>query len=72
MPCERVFSDAGLTDTKRRARLLPENFGAIQTVKGHYKKERHQHQHLVAAQRAAQKKRWDDDSVAQVAKASSS
>lgn len=68
MPCERVFSDAGLTDTKRRARLLPENFGAIQTVKGHYKKERHQHQHLVAAQ----KKRWDDDSVAQVAKASSS
>ena len=57
---------------KHHARLLPENFGAIQTVKGHYKKERRRHQHLVAAQRAAQKKRWDDDSVAQVAMASSS
>ena len=39
VPCECMFSDAGLTDTKRCARLLPEDFGAIQTVKGHYKKE---------------------------------
>ncbi|KAG2123775.1 uncharacterized protein EDB93DRAFT_1047572, partial [Suillus bovinus] len=37
VPCERAFSDAGLTDTKRCARLLPENFGDIQTVKGRYK-----------------------------------
>jgi len=34
VPCENIFSDAGLTDTKCCARLLPENFGAIQTVKG--------------------------------------
>ena len=32
--------NAGLTDTKQRASLLPDNFGAIQTVKGRYKKER--------------------------------
>src|SRR5882724_13632459 len=40
VPCEHIFSDAGLTDMKCCARLLPENFGAIQTVKGKYKKER--------------------------------
>ncbi|KIK31679.1 hypothetical protein CY34DRAFT_31093, partial [Suillus luteus UH-Slu-Lm8-n1] len=38
VPCERAFSDAGLTDSKRRARLLPENFGDIQIVKNKYKK----------------------------------
>jgi len=67
VPCERAFSDAGLTDTKRRARLLPENFGVIQTVKAHYKKEHRRRWELVEAQRAAQKKRWDNDSVSQVA-----
>jgi len=72
VPCECVFSDAGLTNTKCHAHLFPENFDAIQTVKGHYKKEQCQRQHLIAAQWAAQKKWWDDDSVAQVAKASSS
>src|ERR1700723_195828 len=40
VPCERIFSDAGLADSKRRARLLPSNFGDIQIVKNHYKKER--------------------------------
>ena len=45
-----------LADTKRRARLLPENFGAIQTVKAHYKKEHRRHQELVEVQREAQKK----------------
>lgn len=70
VPCERAFSDAGLTDTKRRARLLPENFGAIQTVKGRYKKERRRRQELLHAQRAAQKRRWDDDSMEQVSKQS--
>ncbi|KII87553.1 hypothetical protein PLICRDRAFT_63440, partial [Plicaturopsis crispa FD-325 SS-3] len=28
VPCERAFSDAGLTDTKRRSRLLPSTFEA--------------------------------------------
>ncbi|KAG1830925.1 hypothetical protein DFJ58DRAFT_671528, partial [Suillus subalutaceus] len=57
VPCERAFSDAGLTDTKRRARLLPKNFGDIQTVKGTYKKERRRQKAELAAQRTAQKKR---------------
>jgi len=35
--CEHAFSDAGFT--KRRARLLPKNFGDIQTVKGSFNKE---------------------------------
>lgn len=37
VPCERMFSGAGLTDTKRRNRLSPETFSAIQTVKSHIK-----------------------------------
>ena len=68
VPCERVFSDAGLTDTKRRARLLPENFGAIQTVKGKYKKEWRRRQAQIDAKRAAEKNRWMDDSIAEVQK----
>ncbi|KIM81435.1 hypothetical protein PILCRDRAFT_71995 [Piloderma croceum F 1598] len=39
IPCKQAFSDVGLTDTKHRARLLPDNFGDFQTVKGKYKKE---------------------------------
>lgn len=66
VPCERAFSDAGLTDTKRRAQLLPENFGDIQTVKGKYKKERRRQKAELAAQRAAQKKCWIEDSVQEV------
>jgi hAT family C-terminal dimerisation region len=68
VPCERVFSDAGLTDTKRRARLLPDNFGNIQTVKGKYKKERRCCQVQVAAKRAAERRRWMDDSAQEVQK----
>ncbi|KAG1802800.1 uncharacterized protein HD556DRAFT_1190235, partial [Suillus plorans] len=36
VPCERAFLDAGLTDMKWCAPLLPKNFGDIQTVKGTY------------------------------------
>ncbi|KZP32729.1 hypothetical protein FIBSPDRAFT_664534, partial [Athelia psychrophila] len=36
VPRKRVFSDVGLTDDKCCARLLPANFGDIQTVKGKY------------------------------------
>ncbi|KAG1742865.1 hypothetical protein EDB19DRAFT_1605221, partial [Suillus lakei] len=32
-----AFSDAGLTDTKCHAHLLPANFGDIQIVKNKYK-----------------------------------
>ncbi|OJA16492.1 hypothetical protein AZE42_14000, partial [Rhizopogon vesiculosus] len=35
--CERALSDAGLTDAKRCARLLPKNLGDIQTLKGSFK-----------------------------------
>jgi hypothetical protein len=66
VPCERAFSDVGLTDTKRRARLLPDNFGDIQMVKGKYKKERRRQVAQVAAKRAAEKRRWHDDSVVEV------
>ncbi|KAG1831432.1 hypothetical protein DFJ58DRAFT_671395, partial [Suillus subalutaceus] len=69
VPCERAFSDAGLTDTKRRARLLPKNFGDIQTVKGTYKKERRRQKAELAAQRTAQKKRLMDDAAREVQKA---
>jgi hypothetical protein len=68
VPCEHAFSDAGLTDTKRRARLLPENFGSIQTVKGHYKRERRSRKTFEEAQRASQKRRWDNDSLEQATK----
>ena len=40
VPCECVFSDAGLTDTKHHAHILPENFGDIQIVKNKFKKDR--------------------------------
>ena len=53
VPCERAFFDAGLTDTKRRARLLPENFGAIQIVKAHCKRERHSRETFEEMQHAA-------------------
>lgn len=33
VPCERMFSSAGLTDTNRRNRLDPQTFAAIETVK---------------------------------------
>jgi truncated hemoglobin YjbI len=66
--CERIFPDAGLTDMKHHARLLPENFGAIQTVKGKYKKEWRRHQAQIDAKRAAEKNQWMDDSIAEVQK----
>ena len=68
VPCEHIFSDAGLTDMKHCARLLPENFGAIQTVKGKYKKERRRRQAQIDAKRAAEKNQWMDDSIAEVQK----
>ncbi|KAG1818147.1 uncharacterized protein BJ212DRAFT_1479974 [Suillus subaureus] len=66
VPCERAFSDAGLTDTKRRARLLPANFGDIQIVKNKYKKERRHHEAEMEAKDAARRQRWLDDAVDEV------
>jgi hypothetical protein len=63
VPCERVFSSAGLTDTKRRGGLLPENFGAIQIVKGHFKKERKAKEEMIEGAIAARKARWYQDIV---------
>ncbi|OJA19884.1 hypothetical protein AZE42_09572 [Rhizopogon vesiculosus] len=68
VPCERAFSDAGLTDTKRRARLLPKNFGDIQTLKGSFKKDRRRQETELAAQQAAQKKHWLDDAAQEARK----
>ena len=65
IPCERAFSDAGLTNTKHQARILPENFGSIQTVKGRYKRERRSCKILEEVQCAAQKLCWDKDSLEQ-------
>ncbi|RDB20358.1 hypothetical protein Hypma_012704 [Hypsizygus marmoreus] len=63
VPSERVFSDAGLTDTKRRRRLLAETFGAVQTVKARYKRERRLLEAKELSVREAQKKRWDADDM---------
>jgi len=52
VPCERAFSDAGLTDTKQHARLLPENFGPIQVMKNKFKKDRWRREGLTAAKEA--------------------
>ena len=35
IPCERLFSMAGIVDTKRRNRLAPGTFSALQTVRAH-------------------------------------
>ena len=68
VPCEHIFSDAGLTDTKCHAQLLPENFSAIQTVKGKYKKERREWRELKEAKHAMERQRWAQDSFEQVQK----
>ena len=65
VPCELAFSSAGLTDDKRRNRLLPED---IQTVKGKYVKERREKHHVGEAKRAAERHRWTEDSYEQVQK----
>jgi hAT family C-terminal dimerisation region len=36
-PSERAFSNASLTDTKQRNRLMPEAFEALQILKGAYR-----------------------------------
>lgn len=40
VPCERAFSSSSLTDTKRRNRLGPMMFEALQVLKHWYKKDR--------------------------------
>ena len=40
VPCERVFSSSGETDTKRRNRINPLTMEALQILKFHLKKER--------------------------------
>lgn len=40
VPCERVFSSAGETDTKRRNRMKPELMEALQMLKFLLKKKR--------------------------------
>lgn len=68
VPSERVFSDAGLTDTKCRGSLLPATFGAIQVVKSKYKRERRLQDARDAAVRDIQKKRRYNDAIQQVGK----
>ena len=53
VPCEHAFSDAGLTDTKHHAHLLPADFGDIQIVKNKYEKERRHHEAEMEAKEAA-------------------
>lgn len=40
VPCERAFSSSAETDTKRRNRISPDLFEALQVVKFHIKKKR--------------------------------
>ena len=40
VPCERVFSSSGKTDTKRRNRINPLTMEALQMLKFHLRKER--------------------------------
>ena len=40
VPCERVFSSAGETDTKKRNRISPILMEALQMLKYSYRKER--------------------------------
>jgi hypothetical protein len=61
VPCERTFSDAGLSDMKRRGRFLPENFSAIQLAKTWYKKERRHQELEESEQQASQRKVWERD-----------
>jgi len=72
MPCERTFSDAGLTDTKRRSRLLPENFGSIQIVKNKFKKDRRRRKGVAAAEEAERRRHLLDDAECEVAKQTAS
>ncbi|KAJ7070549.1 hypothetical protein C8F01DRAFT_926762, partial [Mycena amicta] len=39
VPCERVFSSSSETDTKRRNRLGPKVFEALQVLKFHFRQE---------------------------------
>jgi hypothetical protein len=66
VPCERAFSDAGLTDSKHHTHLLPENFGDIQIVKNKYKKERRHREAEMGAKEAAWRQCWLDDAVDKV------
>jgi hypothetical protein len=52
--------------TKRCARLLPDNFGAIQTIKGRYKKEWRCCMLQIEAKWEAEKKKWMDYSIVEV------
>ncbi|KZT21646.1 hypothetical protein NEOLEDRAFT_1244401 [Neolentinus lepideus HHB14362 ss-1] len=61
VPCERDFSDAALTDDKRRGRLSLTMFSAIQSLKSKYKTEQRLQELEAAARREAQKRCWDDD-----------
>lgn len=40
VPCERLFSMAGIADTSRRNRMKPETFSALQTLRSHLQMER--------------------------------
>ncbi|EPS92877.1 hypothetical protein FOMPIDRAFT_1080907, partial [Fomitopsis schrenkii] len=40
VPCERIFSSAGLTDTPRRSRIGDDLMEALQVIKYLLKKER--------------------------------
>lgn len=40
VPCERLFSMAGLADTSRRNRMKPDMFSALQTLRSQLQMER--------------------------------
>lgn len=65
VPSEQVFLEAGFMDSKHRQSFLPENFGAVQTVKGRYKHERHMRKRSEDDAHAAQRLCWLNDDIAQ-------
>lgn len=44
VPCERLFSMAGLADTSLRNRMKPDMFSALQTLRSQLQMERRQAQ----------------------------
>ena len=63
MPSERAFSSAGLDDDKRRGRLSPETFGALQFVKTYYKDVRRQEVGSKKAEEEVARTTWTKTSV---------
>jgi len=67
-----MFLDAGLTDSKRRSHLLPENFGSIQIVKNRLKKDRQRCEGVTTAGKAERRQHLLNDAECEVAKQTAS